>query len=173
MLASHRHTGSHMEVKIEYLADCPDAVPVLAQWLFDEWGYRSPDAPLFIIGFPLGLRSEAYATPIVRRAIVARSDAVVIIVDGFVYPGNSGGPVIYEPSVQLGPSFSTPILQGDWLAGMVLSEISYVEPAISVHTGRPRITFEDNSGLCNVLPAELILELLSSQEFSKLDASVK
>lgn len=130
-------------------------------------------APLFIIGFPLGLRSEAYATPIVRRAIVARSDAVVIIVDGFVYPGNSGGPVIYEPSVQLGPSFSTPILQGDWLVGMVLSEISYVEPAISVHTGRPRITFEDNSGLCNVLPAELILELLSSKEFSKLDASVK
>ena len=32
-----------MEAKIKYLADCLDAVPILAQWLFNEWGYRSPD----------------------------------------------------------------------------------------------------------------------------------
>ena len=32
-----------LEVNIKYLAERPDAVPILAQWLFDEWGYRSPD----------------------------------------------------------------------------------------------------------------------------------
>jgi len=35
-----------MEVEIKYLADCSHVVPVLAQWLFDEWGHRSPDGTL-------------------------------------------------------------------------------------------------------------------------------
>jgi V8-like Glu-specific endopeptidase len=126
-------------------------------------------APLFIIGFPLGMRSEEYATPIVRRAMVARSDSENIIVDGFVFPGNSGGPVIYEPSVQLGKVFKTPILQGDWFIGMVVSEISYIETAISAQTGRARVTFEDNTGLCNVIPANIILDHLNSSEFQECD----
>lgn len=130
-------------------------------------------APLFIIGFPLGMRSEEYATPIVRRAIVARSDPNNIIADGFVFPGNSGGPVIYEPSIQLGTGFTTSILQGVWLVGMVVSEIAYVESAISVQTGKTRVTFEQNSGLCNVIPADLILDVLRTPEFQKLDETLR
>ena len=92
-----------------------------------------------------------------------------------VYCGNrnSGGPVIYEPSIQLGEGFKTPILQGDWFVGMVLSEIRYVEPAISANTGKLRVTFEDNSGLCNILPADFILELLESPDFVRIDKSLK
>lgn len=138
--------------------------------LFILDGKVEAGAPLFIIGFPFGLRSETYATPIVRRGIVGRKDADNIIVDGFVYPGNSGGPVIYEPTIQLGTGFTTPILQGDWLVGIVLSEITYIEPAISPQTKRPRIIFEKNSGLCNVLPASTILELLKGPEFIKIDS---
>ena len=130
-------------------------------------------APLFIIGFPLGLRSDQYATPIVRRASIARVDRDMLIVDGFVFPGNSGGPVIYEPTLQLGTGFTSPILQGEWFVGMVLSEISYVEPAISLQTKRPRVTFEQNSGLSNVLPADKILELLRVPEFVKADEAVR
>ena len=32
-----------MEVTIDYLADHPGTVRILAQWLFDEWGHQSPD----------------------------------------------------------------------------------------------------------------------------------
>ena len=32
-----------MHFRVDYLADHPDAIPVLAKWLFDEWGHRSPD----------------------------------------------------------------------------------------------------------------------------------
>ena len=32
-----------MNSAVDYLADHPNAVPVLAQWLFEEWGHRSPD----------------------------------------------------------------------------------------------------------------------------------
>jgi len=141
--------------------------------LFLPTGQMEAGAPLFIIGFPLGLRSDQYATPIVRRASIARVDQHMLIVDGFVYPGNSGGPVIYEPTVQLGTGFTTPILQGEWFVGMVLSEISYVEPAISLQTKRPRITFEQNSGLSNVLPSEKLLELLNVPEFVKADEALK
>jgi len=126
-------------------------------------------APLFIIGFPLGMRSEQYAIPIVRRAIVARPDPNNIIVDGFTFPGNSGGPVVYEPTIKVGKEFETNILQGDWLVGMVLSHIPYIETAISAQTHRPRVTFEDNSGLCIVLPADQILALLESPDFIKID----
>lgn len=130
-------------------------------------------APLFIIGFPLGLRSDQYATPIVRRACIARVDQDMLIVDGFVYPGNSGGPVIYEPTLQPGKGFTTPILQGEWFVGMVLSEIAYIEPAVSLQTKRPRVTFEQNSGLSNVLPAEKIMDLLNVPEFVKADEVLK
>lgn len=132
-----------------------------------------PGAPLFIIGFPMGMRSEEYATPILRRAIVARVDPNNIIADGFVFPGNSGGPVVYEPTLRLGKIFKTSILQGDWLVGMVSSYISYQDVAVSKQTNRPRITFEENAGLFNVLPAEIILELLQSPDFVKMDESLE
>ena len=32
-----------MQVNIEYLADRPDLVSYVAEWLFKEWGHRSPD----------------------------------------------------------------------------------------------------------------------------------
>jgi hypothetical protein len=126
-------------------------------------------APVFLIGFPLGLRSEKYAVPILRRGIVARTDTGSFIVDGFVFPGNSGGPVVYEPVIQIGANLTSGLLQGGWLVGVVVSEISYIEPAISPQTKRPRITFESNTGLCNVLPSDVILELLKSAEFEKAD----
>ena len=124
--------------------------------------------PLFIIGFPLGLRSDQYAKPIVRRASVARIEEGLFIVDGFVYPGNSGGPVVYAPAFRW-----TPFLVGEWFVGMVLAYIPYVEPAISSQTKRPRIVFEENSGLAIVLPADSILELLRSPEFVKADEAIR
>lgn len=130
-------------------------------------------APLFIIGFPMGLRSDQYATPIVRRGIVSRNDGNNIIIDGFVFPGNSGGPVIYVPSIQLEPPLTSNLLQGEWLVGLVSSNIPYIDVAVSQQTKRARITFEENSGLCNVLPADKILELLNTPEFKKMDAEVK
>jgi hypothetical protein len=119
------------------------------------------------------MRSEQYATPIVRRAIVARVDPNNIIADGFVFPGNSGGPVVYEPTIRIGKSFKTSILQGDWLVGMVSSFITYRDVAVSLQTKRPRIIFEENAGLCRVVPAETILELLQSPDFVKIDESLE
>jgi len=122
-------------------------------------------APLLVVGFPLGFRSEEYAVPIVRRGMVARTDADIILADAFTFPGNSGGPVIYAPATPLGKVFSTSILQDQRLVGLVSGHISYTDVAVSRQTKRPRVTFEENSGLCKVVPASAIRELLESPEF--------
>ena len=56
---------------------------------------------------------------------------------------------------------------------MVSSFIPYRDVAISAQTKRPRIIFEENAGLCNVVPAGTILDLLQSPEFVKMDKSIK
>ena len=123
----------------------------------------------------MGLRSEEYATPIVRRGIVARSDEHGIIADAFVFPGNSGGPVVYAPLTPFakGGIIKSPVLQGQWLLGLVSSYVPYVDVAVSQQTQKPRVTFEENSGLSHVIPADAIMGLLSSDEFKKIDEKKK
>ena len=130
-------------------------------------------APIFIIGFPLGLRSEDYATPILRRGMVSRSDSSGILVDALVFAGNSGGPVVYAPSTPLGVGLSSPVLQGQWLVGLTTGYIPFIDVAISTNTKRPRVTFEENSGLCSVVPATHIMDLLESQAFLAIDTKTK
>lgn len=132
-----------------------------------------PGARVLIPGFPLGLRSKEYAHPIVREGIVARSDSNNIVIDGFVFPGNSGGIALYVPTLKIGGqkgvSINSECLMEEKVIGLVLSNISYVERAISEQTKRPRVTFEDNAGLFNILPSNKILEFLNSEEVKKLD----
>ena len=61
-----------VKVSIEYLADHPDAVAILAQWLFDEWGYRSPDGTIERMTEKLNKRLNRDRLPL---ALVAIRDA--------------------------------------------------------------------------------------------------
>lgn len=130
-------------------------------------------APLIILGFPLGLRSEEYAKPIARKAMVARSDTNNIIVDGFVFPGNSGGPVVYVPTLKLGKGLKSNLLNEQHLVGLVSSSINYREPCISVKTQRLRITFEDNTGLTKIVPSDAIAKLINREDVMVLDKKLK
>ena len=53
------------------------------------------------------------------------------------------------------------------LIGMVSSYLPYTEVAISTQTGRPRMIFEENSGLGIVIPMEQIMQTI---ELSLRDA---
>ena len=44
------------------------------------------------------------------------------------------------------------------LLGIVSSYIPYADVAVSRQTGRPRITFEENSGLAKVVPIDMAKE---------------
>jgi hypothetical protein len=125
-------------------------------------------APVVILGFPMGLRSEHYATPIARHGIVARSDNGELVLDTFVFPGNSGGPVFYCPVLKVGANLTTPLFNSEKVIGVVVEYIPYVDVAISPQTQRPRITFEENSGLSIATPADRIIELLGRSDVQEM-----
>ena len=129
-------------------------------------------APLLVLGFPLGIRSVDHARPIVRHGVVGRSDPDGVVADAFVFPGNSGGPVVYSPSFKAGHGLSSPLISEEKLIGIVSSFIPYREPAISPQTKRVRVIFEENSGLANIVPVERLSELLATDAVTKQDAAL-
>ena len=129
-------------------------------------------APILVLGFPLGLRSTDHARAIARHGIIARADPDGVIADVFVFPGNSGGPVVYSPPFKVGQGLSSPLANEERLVGVVSSFIPYLEPAISPQTKRVRIVFEENSGLANLVSAGQILELIGSDPVAKKDAAL-
>jgi len=136
-------------------------------------GALSAGAPVLALGFPLGLRSADHPRPIARHGIIGRIDHNNIIADVFVFPGNSGGPVIYSPSLKVGQGLNSPLLNEEKLIGVVSSFLPYQETAISQQTQRPRVVFEENSGLSNVVPVSRLIELLASDSVKKVDTAIK
>lgn len=132
-----------------------------------------PAAPILIPGFPFGLRSKEHADPIVRNGIVARIEPQHILVDAMIFPGNSGSPVIYSPTVKLGPGLTSPFINEERVIGVVSQLIWQTQEAGSKDSGKTQTVFRDNAGLCIVVPADYLLDLLSSAEFMKLDDSLK
>lgn len=130
--------------------------------------------PLAALGFPMGLRSVDHAKPIARRGMVGRADPTVVLADLFIFPGNSGGPVLYVPAFKTGGvSFGgAEVVRQEMLIGMVSSFISYSDVAVSQQTKRPRVVFEENSGLANLVPAWVVKNFITSDEVDSLDAKL-
>ena len=103
---------------------------------------------------------------IVRQGGVARSSEMLdhasktFLIDAFVFPGNSGSPVVLRPEVA-SIEGTKPQLNA-LLMGLVTSYRPYTEYALSAQTKRPRITFEENSGLAEVLPVDVIDEAIKA-----------
>lgn len=49
-----------------------------------------------------------------------------------------------------------------YLLGMVRDYVPYVDVAISPQTGHARVTFEENSGLADIIPVDRINELIKA-----------
>lgn len=122
----------------------------------------------------MGLRSVDHAKPIARRGMVGRADPTVVLADLFIFPGNSGGPVLYVPAFKTGGvSFGgTEVVRQEMLIGMVSSFIPYSDVAVSVQTKRPRVVFEENSGLANLVPAWVVRNFITTGEVDSLDAKL-
>lgn len=123
---------------------------------------------VFVLGFPMGLVSTERQYVICRSGIVARIRDYLddrtpdFLVDAPVFPGNSGGPVILCPSALAIEGTKAP--ERADLIGLVKSYVPYRDVAISAQTQKPRITFEENSGLTAVEPMDAILETVALAE---------
>ena len=117
---------------------------------------------VFVLGFPLGQAGDERNYAIVRQGIIARvqdwlkGQAPSFLVDASIFPGNSGGPVLLKP--ELTSVSGTNPTNRCGLIGMVSSYLPYREIAVSTQTKRPRMIFEENSGLGVVVPHDAIME---------------
>ena len=91
--------------------------------------------------------------------------------------GNSGSPVFLKPSPIRYDDAGTISLGGDKLGGKFIGVIGeyipYREVAISAQTGRPRIIFEENTGLSKVWSVNYLQEIISSKDFQDQLTKVK
>jgi hypothetical protein len=120
---------------------------------------------VFVLGFPMNLVSAERRYVICRTGVIARIRDYIegkssgFLIDAPVFPGNSGGPVICCPAA-LAIEGTKHAVKAD-LIGMVRSYLPYIDVAISSQTGRARVMFEENSGLTEVEPVDLIRETVS------------
>jgi S1-C subfamily serine protease len=121
---------------------------------------------IFVLGFPLGLAGDERNYVIARQGVIARVQHWLrgygedLLIDASIFPGNSGGPVLLKPEVAAigGTKANSRCV----LIGMVSSYLPYQEVAVSQQTGRPRMIFEENSGLGKVVPNDLIQKTLQA-----------
>ncbi|MGA2607148.1 MAG: serine protease [Terriglobia bacterium] len=126
---------------------------------------------IFVLGFPMGLVDGMQDYAIVRQGAIARIrdrlDSPMVkffLIDSFIFPGSSGSPVVLKPEA-VSIQGTKPAINQAYLVGVVQGFVSYIDRAISEQTKRPRITFEENSGLAKVVPADYIQETI--QDYKK------
>jgi len=126
---------------------------------------------IYVLGFPMGMVDKDRQYVFLRQGVISRirdmfeGRSTDFVIDAVVFPGNSGGPVILKPEVISIEGTKASNTAG--LIGIIKSYIPYQEIAISQQTGRPRITFEENTGLSLVEPTDHIIETIEIDEKSK------
>jgi hypothetical protein len=129
--------------------------------MLDSDSLQGGDA-VFVVGFPLGMVGLGL-TPIVRGGVVAlpAQGKDKFIADAHVYPGNSGGPVVTAPDIYNYRTNEIGLTTKPRLVGVVSGYVAYKDIAVSLQTRRPRVTFEENSGLSEVMSTRALLRLIS------------
>ena len=128
-----------------------------------ELGIMEGDG-VYTLGFPLGLVGGDRNFVIARQGSISRirdflaGASKEFLVDVFVFPGNSGGPVIIRP--EFTKIKGTQRQSVGYLIGLVRGFIAYRDVAVSRRSGRERIVFEENLGLAAVIPIDFVKELV-------------
>jgi hypothetical protein len=172
-IAVVRLNGSWFEqmgIKFDYFhSDFDTLSRVKAKELGLSEGYG-----VFVLGFPMNLVGTQQDYVVVRQGSIARirdtldSPATVksFLIDSFIFPGNSGGPVVLRPeTAEAQFQGEKPPIRAAFLLGVVRGYLPYTDVAISLQTKHPRVTFEENSGLTEVFPADCIDETI--QEWNR------
>lgn len=122
---------------------------------------------VFVLGFPMGISGTFQRNYVIaRRGSIARiedtltSNATTFLIDAFIFPGNSGGPVVSTPDLNF--ISGTKAQDKAYLVGMVRAYVPYTDIAVSQQTGQPRMVSQENSGLAEVIPVDYINETIQA-----------
>jgi hypothetical protein len=124
---------------------------------------------VFFLSFQPGIPIEGKIEPVIRAGTISRINKdKTFYIDGFAYPGNSGSPVFLKPSPirfdEKGISLGRDSFGGKFI-GIIGEYLPYQEIAVSVQTGKPRVVFEENTGLSKVWSVEYLNEIIESKSF--------
>ncbi len=118
---------------------------------------------LYYLSYQPGLIEKNVVDPIMRTGSISKINKdKTYFIDGFAFPGNSGSPVFFKTRYF---KSDNPPLPGSFI-GIIGSHVTYQGVAISRQTKRPRITFEENTGLSKVWSVDFLKEIIKSKEFS-------
>jgi hypothetical protein len=126
---------------------------------------------VFFLSYQPGVKFQRKVAPIIRGGTISIiNEDKTFHIDAFAFPGNSGSPVFLKPSPirfdEKGISIGGNQLGGKFI-GIIGEYIPYQEVAISTQTGRPRVVFEENTGLSKVWSVTFIREILESSAFGE------
>jgi len=154
-----------------------DDVKVVPEELFTKSDRIFELYDIFFLSFQPGIDVTTKISPVFKTGTVSMiNEDKTFYVNASAFPGNSGSPVFLKPSF---PRFDETniTMGGDNLdgtfIGVIGNYIAYQEVAISVQTKRPRIVFEENTGLSKVWPVEYIQEILNSDVFRAQQRGLK
>ncbi len=132
---------------------------------------------VFFLSFQPGIPTEDVIKPVIRNGTISRINRdKTFYIDGFAFPGNSGSPVFLKPSpirfdrgnISLG---GDPL--GGKFVGIIGEYLPYQEIAVSIQTGKPRVIFEENTGLSMVWSIEYLNEIIESNLFKNQLEKIK
>ena len=124
---------------------------------------------VFFLSFQPGTENVERVDPIIRKGMISRINTDgTFYIDGFAFPGNSGSPVFIKPELgrlgDKGFTIGSDPIAGKFI-GIIGAYIPYQDYAVSMQTKKPRIMFEENTGLSQVWPVDLINEIIESVPF--------
>lgn len=131
----------------------------------EEIGVSEGD-PINVLGFPMVDLSPNFSESVIaRNGSIARirdlfyGKSKYFLLDCFIFPGNSGGPVISLP--QHTAISGTKRIEKAQLIGIVKEYLAYEDIAKSIQTGETRVIFTENSGLTLVHPMDCVEEVIN------------
>lgn len=122
---------------------------------------------VYILGFPLGISGNVQNFGCVKWGIISRADKEIVretksfLVDSSIFPGNSGGPVIYRPTIT--HLDNTSAVGQPYLLGVVSGYLPYEEKLYTTQTTPPSVVSlsRENSGLSFVVPMDFVRQILN------------
>ena len=146
-----------------------DDILVIPDTLFLSVENLSELYAIFFLSYQPGVIEESRINPITRTGIVSRiNEDLSFYIDAPAFPGNSGSPVFVTPSSWR--------FEGDKLVlkdsipgkfvGIIGEYLPYNDIAVSVQTGKPRVIFEENTGISKVWSVNHLLQIIKSPSFN-------
>jgi hypothetical protein len=136
----------------------PDNVFLSAEQLYEVYD-------IFFLSYQPGIRIQQKILPIFRSGIISlMNEDYTFYIDAAAFPGNSGSPVFLKPSL-LYSETEVSTIGGGRFVGVIGEYITYEEVAFSLQTQRPRVVFEENTGLSKVWSISFIREITESKDF--------